>query len=294
MFFNDKISGTILRQKKLESDPLWGNSPNTPFFPWVGGKRKLLNQIHLRLPQRFNNYIEPFVGGGAVFFSLAPEKAVINDFNPEVTNAYRVVRDYPDELIEELGWLTHSEMTFNTLKHMDRDKSLLNRQSPVVRAARFIYLLKASFSSKWDVNAKDEFINVSDKAIPEGRIFVDDKYEKVIYNCNRHLQGAHILTGDFMGVKPYIKKGDFVYIDPPYAETWVGYTGQGFDSGMQERVKELCDYIDSIGAYFMVSNSNVKFIHELYQRFNVNVVEFHRGLQTNKKEKVSEVLVTNY
>jgi DNA adenine methylase len=293
MIFNKRRAGTILLEK--------GVSPNAPFFPWVGGKRRLLPEIHSRLPRRYNKYIEPFVGGGAVFFSVAPHKAIINDYNPLITNAYKQVRDNPDEVIEELGYISHSMDTFQNIKMVDRDKARYGRLTPAFHAARFIYLLKASFASKWRVNKENEFTNTINPRIEEGEVFVDDKYEKVIYNCSRLLQNAQILTGDFMGVKPYIKEGDFVYLDPPYvpvSETanFVSYTEVGFDANMQKQVRNLCRYIDSVGAYFMVSNSTAPFVHELYEEFNVDVVSFNRSLAENRKTnaKTSEVLATNY
>lgn len=268
----------------------------TPFIKWVGGKRQLMKEIKQYLPKEFNQYFEPFIGGGAVFFELKRENSFINDYNPELTNLYEVIKTNPKALIRDLKKHINTEEYYYALRALDRNPVVFKSLSKVERASRFIFLNKTGFNGLYRVNSKGQN-NVPYGKNPNARI-VD---EENILACSTALKKTIITTGDFEKIKPHIKKGDLVYLDPPYVpvnatSSFTGYTDQGFKEDMQIRLKEFCDYIDSIGAFFMLSNSYTKFILDLYSEYTIQIVEANRALNCKAagRGKINEVLVMNY
>ena len=155
---------------------------------------------------------------------------------------------------------------------------------------------KTGFNGLYRVNKSGQF------NVPYGR-YVNPNYidEENILACSEFLQSTTILNGDFEGIRKYLKKGDFVYFDPPYVplnetSNFTGYTDKGFDEDMQFRLKELCDYIDSIGAYFMLSNSYTDYIKDLYSGYELITLQANRALncKANGRGKINEYLVMNY
>ncbi len=267
-----------------------------PVIKWVGGKRQLIDEIKKNLPKNFNRYFEPFIGGGAVFFALKRTDSVINDYNPELTNMYEVIRDTPKKLIKELQKHQNNEEYYYKLRALDREPKQYAKLSKVERAGRFIFLNKTGYNGLYRVNKKGQN-NVPYGKYKNPAIFEENN----ILECSKLLQKTTILTGDFENIKEHIKKGDFVYFDPPYVplnttSNFTAYTDKGFDDDMQFRLKELCDYIDRIGAYFLLSNSYTDFILDLYKDYNIVTVEANRAVncKSTGRGKVKEVLVRNY
>ena len=267
-----------------------------PVIKWVGGKRQLINDIKTNMPEKYNRYFEPFIGGAALFFELKPENAFINDYNHELTNLYEIIKTKPNELIKDLKKHKNNEDYYYSLRKLDREPTKYKRMSKVKKASRFIFLNKTGYNGLYRVNQKGQ------NNVPYGRysnptIFEEDN----ILECSKYLQSATITTGDFENIKEHIKEGDFVYFDPPYVplnatSNFTAYTDKGFDDDMQFRLKELCDYIDSIGAYFLLSNSYTEFILDLYKDYQIVTVEANRALncKASGRGKIKEVLVKNY
>ncbi len=269
-----------------------------PIIKWVGGKRQLMDELKALMPKKYNRYIEPFIGGGALFFELKPENALINDYNKELVNLYSVVKDEPTELINDICKHKNESEYYYEIRALDRDVKKFKKLTPAERASRFIYLNKTGFNGLYRVNQKGQC------NVPFGR-YKNPNYcdPDNIMACSELLKKTEIVNGDFEIIKDKIKKGDFVYFDPPYAPltataSFTGYTDKGFDEDMQLRLRELCDYIDSIGAYFMLSNSYCDFILELYDvdGYNIHTVKAKRNINSkgDGRGKVKEVIVTNY
>lgn len=270
-----------------------------PFVKWVGGKRQLLPELEKKMPKlsNINTYYEPFIGGGALFFKLQPKKAVINDYNKELINAYQVIRDDVDELINDLSKHKNEEEYFYDIREVDRKLDFVG-WSDVRRASRFIYLNKTCYNGLYRVNSQG-FFNT-----PFGRYKAPNYVnEYVLKEISLYLNENEItiLSSDFSEAVRDAKKGDFVYFDPPYqplSETsnFTGYTQGGFDELQQIRLKELCDSLDKKGVKFMLSNSNVPFIQNLYKDYNIDVIFAKRSINSNGKKRgnVEEVLVSNY
>lgn len=270
-----------------------------PFTKWTGGKRQLLPVIRELMPKTYNRYFEPFVGGGALFFDLAPKDAVINDFNAELINCYQQIKDNPQELIESLK--VHQEYNskeyYLDLRSADRDERI-DMMSEVQRAARILYMLRVDFNGLYRVNSKNQF------NVPYGRYknpkIVDEELISAIsvYLNNNQLE---IKTGDFEKAVLDVQPGDFVYFDPPYiplSETsaFTSYTHEGFSYADQVRLRDAFKRLSDTGAYVMLSNSSSALVEELYNDFNIHYVEATRtnGAKSSSRGKISEIIVTNY
>lgn len=199
-----------------------------PFVKWAGGKRQLLPEIKRYLPSKIKDYYEPFVGGGAVFWDIQCPHPVINDFNDELINTYLVVRDDVDSLIHLLKKheLNNSSDYYYQMRAWDRTGELQKR-SNTERAARFIYLNKTGFNGLFRVNSQGQ-INVPYGRYKNPAIVNEEVLHAVSLYLNR--SSATIFNGDYYDAIKSAKKGDFVYLDPPYApisedkQSFVGYT----------------------------------------------------------------------
>lgn len=269
-----------------------------PFIQWVGGKRQLLPELHKRLPLKIDSYFEPFVGGGALMWSLDRAKIqriVINDYNPELANLYQVVKDSPDALLKSLGKHQNTETYYYQMREMDRDQSYSSRTA-ITKASRFIYLNKTGFNGLYRVNVSGQN-NVSFGRKTNPCIVETDN----IHACSSFLQGVEILSGDFENIRPMLNENSFVYFDPPYAplpakSSFTGYTDKGFGDDAQLRLKEFCDYIDGVGAKFMLSNSSAPLIYDLYSEYQIDEVLATRAVNCKAfgRGKVTELVIRNY
>lgn len=270
-----------------------------PFTKWTGGKRQLLSVIKSLMPDNYNRYFEPFIGGGALFFDLAPKTAYINDFNSELINCYQQIKDNPKELIDLLTrhQTNNSKDYYLNLRSVDRDNRI-NEMSPMERAARIMYMLRVDFNGLYRVNSKNQF------NVPYGRYknpkIVD---ETLILAISDYLNknNIQILNCDFECAVKDVKSGDFVYFDPPYiplSETsaFTSYTHEGFSYEEQVRLRDVFRKLDKKGAYVMLSNSSSPLVEELYKGFNIHKVDANRtnGAKSSSRGKISEIIVTNY
>lgn len=269
-----------------------------PILKWVGGKRQLFSDIQSNLPTPYNRYFEPFVGGGAVFFSMKQEKCCISDYNPDLINVYKVVKDSPEKLINSLRRHKNTSEYYYRVRAMDRNQKIFDRMTDVQKASRFIFLNKTGFNGLYRVN-KQGYNNVPFGGYKNPKIFDEEN----IMECSQLLKSTTICQGDFENIKSKIKQNDFVYLDPPYVpisktSNFTSYTGNGFGYEDQVRLKEFCDYIDSVGAYFMLSNSSAQEVKDLYnnRKYLIKTVSANRAIncKANGRGKIDEVLVMNY
>lgn len=266
-----------------------------PIVKWVGGKRQLMFELLKNMPKSCNRYFEPFIGGGALFFELQPDNAYISDMNEELINLYQVVRDEVDELICDLQKHDISKEYFMEIRNIDRTEEYQN-WSDVQKASRFIYLNRTCFNGMYRVNSKGEF-NVPFGHYKNPRILDENN----LINCSNLLQGIEIKHADFSEILKKVKKGDFVYFDPPYVplsetSSFTSYTKEGFDIDMQFKLRDVCDELDTMGVNFLLSNSDTKLVNDLYENYNIKKVFASRQINANAdgRGKITEVLVRNY
>lgn len=272
-----------------------------PFVKWAGGKTQLLERLHAYMPETYNNYFEPFIGGGSFFLNIAPKKATINDFNAELVCAYKCFQN--DELFESLKSelkkheFNHSEEYYYQIRSMDKDDEFFNL--PIyVRAARMIYLNKSCFNGLYRVNSKG-FFNV-----PSGRKKKVVTFDEDNFNSLREYfrnNDITILNGDFEDAVRNTKAGDFVYFDPPYdvienKNSFTSYAKNDFGKDEQIRLAKLYKKLNDKGVLVMLSNHNTAFINELYKDFNIHVVNAKRMINSKADGRgdVEEVIITNY
>lgn len=270
-----------------------------PFLKWVGGKRQLLPEIERLLPKRWPNllYYEPFVGGGALLFDLQPKKAVINDYNEELVNVYNVIRDAPDELIEDLKKHENTAAYFYEIRSADR-KPLFNRFTDVQRASRIIYLNKTCYNGLYRVNNAGEFNSPFGKYKNPNIV-----NEPVIRAVSKYLNTAEIRIthGDYASALKDISADSFVYLDPPYhpvseSSNFTGYVQGGWTERDQLRLRDVCNVLNEKGVKFLLSNSASDFIKDIYSGYRIHVVKAIRAVNSDstKRGQVDEFLISNY
>ena len=270
-----------------------------PFVKWAGGKRQLLPQIKERMPQIYNRYYEPFVGGGAVIFELLPENALINDINKALMNAYRQICNEPGEILRAISKLDHEMWEdgrgyYYSLREHYNDK-LMRSEYDVELAALFVFINKHCFNGLYRVNSKGLF-NVPYNN--SRRASVD---ENVILAVSTYLQEVQIMEGDFEQACADAGKGDFVFIDSPYAPlnptSFESYTKEGFDVESHRRLAGLYDELTDRGCYCMLTNHNTDLINELYghKGYRIDVVSVKRMINSDASHRVGEeVIICNY
>ena len=269
-----------------------------PVVKWVGGKRQLLSEISPLLPKRITSYCEPFLGGGAVLFSIQPSKAIVNDLNSDLITVYEVIRDDVEELIDNLKKHENSSEYFYTIRDMDRNKETYAAMSKVERASRLIYLNKTCFNGLFRVNSSGEFNS------PFGHYKNPNIVnEPVLRAVNKYFSSSNITfcNEDFAVTLGRISKGSFVYLDPPYdpvsdTANFTGYNRGGFDRNEQIRLKQCCDELTQRGVKFMLSNSATTCIKELYKDYDISIVQAKRAINSDasKRGAIEEVLIRNY
>lgn len=290
-----------------------------PFIKWVGGKTQLIPQLDEQLPADFDDwedvtYIEPFVGGGAMFFYMLQrypniQHAVINDINPDLTNCYRTVRDMPEELIASLMDI---ENAYKALQTEDarkafflavRDRYNEKNLDAIENTTKFFFLNRTCFNGLYRVNKKGLF------NVPFGKYTNPQICDaETILKDSELLQRVEILTGDFEATFSHAHGNTLFYFDPPYrplsdTSSFNDYTKEAFNDNAQIRLKEYCDRIHEAGFHFMLSNSDCKgkneadnFFDVLYGAYNIDRVWASRSINANpnKRGKLTEILVHNY
>lgn len=270
----------------------------TPVVKWVGGKRQLLDEITPLLPKRITTYCEPFLGGGAVLFSIQPSKAIINDLNTDLITVYEVIRDDVEALIELLKKHENTSEYFYAMRDMDRNKTSYQALSKIEKASRLIYLNKTCYNGLFRVNSSGEFNSPfghykNPNIVNEPVLRAVSKY----FNANN----ITFYSEDFAKTFSRVRKGGFVYLDPPYdpvsnTSSFTGYNKGGFDKSEQIRLKRCCDELTQRGIKFLLSNSATEFIKELYQEYNITIVKAKRSINADasKRGAIEEVLIRNY
>ena len=262
-----------------------------PMVKWAGGKTQLLKELLPRIPAYTGKYIEPFFGGGALFFALCPDNAIISDSNPELINAYQQVAENVDEVIRYLQTYENSEDFFYQMR--GREWTELSKPEA---AARFIYLNKTCFNGLYRVNKYGQF------NVPYG------KYKKpnicdepTLRAASEALKKTTILCGDYADVlRRYAQTGDFIYLDPPYIPVseyadFKRYTKEQFYQKDHIALSGLVRELVARGCYVLLTNSNHPLVHELYSAYPINVIQTKRPISSNgKSRKGEDVIVTAF
>jgi len=251
-----------------------------PFLKWAGGKTQMISDILRFAPKKFNKYIEPFIGGGAIYFNLNHPKSIISDSNEELIITYKQVKTNIEEVIRILEKYDNNEEFFYKTRAMD-----VNRLSHSERAARLIYLNKTCFNGLFRVNKKGEF------NVPYGKRTGSFLNKENLIGASRYLQGTDIYHSDYKDVlKKFAQKGDFIFLDPPYQPVgkfsdFKRYTKEFFYENDQIELAEIFKDLTNKGCYVMLTNSDHPLILDLYRDFHIETIETKRMISSDPKTR---------
>jgi len=268
-----------------------------PFIKWAGGKSQLLEQFRELLPDddSYNNYIEPFIGGGAVLFFLQPKKAIISDLNENLANTYRTIKNNVKELIIILDSFQkkHSKEFYLQL----REEFNTKKNDKTRKSAILIYLNKTGFNGLYRVNKKGGF------NVPFGQHKKFSFKKGELIKASKLLKNVTIKNESFEKVLDNTKKGDFIYFDPPYypingTSKFTTYTKEAFLEEEQKKLAEVFKKLDKKGCKVMLSNSDTKFIKDLYKDYKkyTATVGARRFINciAEKRGEITELVIRNY
>ena len=260
-----------------------------PILKWAGGKRQLIPELKKYIPTKFNKYIEPFFGGGALFFHLAYNNSIINDNNPEIINLYQEVSKRPKLIIEELEKYKNNEKFFYALRNSSPKTS-------IKKAARTIFLNRTCFNGLYRVNKKGQF------NVPYGKSqninFVD---KKNLLLASKILKKTKIYNLDYkLIMQKFCKKKDFVFLDPPYLpiskySDFKRYTKEQFHLNDHIELSEHYKELDKKGCYLILTNSNNEIINKLYREYKIRIIKTKRNINSNGSKRTGEdIIITNF
>ena len=264
-----------------------------PILKWVGGKQKIIQQLLDNVPNNFNTYYEPFLGSGTLFFALEPKKAVIGDINLELINFYKILAYCPDSLIFHLGLYENTREFYYKTRNLDR-VSYYKIMDRVEKAARFLYLNKTCFNGLYRVNKKGQF------NVPYGNYDYKNKeyYDKeLLIEAGDFIASNNISIagGDYQHITRNISEGDFIYLDPPYYNSYNQYNPDVFKDYRHLQLKRFVDYCTEKNIKVMLSNSDDEYIRKIYSEYTIKTISLKRSVNPNSKnKKTTELLIVNY
>lgn len=260
-----------------------------PILKWAGGKTQMLNELLPKIPASYGRYIEPFFGGGALFFALQPKSGIIADSNPELINMYRQIADHVDDVIKYLCKYVNTSDMFYAVRALDWT------QLPMAEAAaRTIYLNRTCFNGLYRVNKKGQF------NVPFGK-YANPKIcdAEGLYAASEVLKRAEIICGDYLMVlEHYVQPGDFIFLDPPYLPIseyadFKRYTKEQFYEEDHVELAKAVKRLHELGCHVILTNSNHPLVYELYAPFNIEVIQTKRYISCSGNGRNGEdVIVT--
>lgn len=288
------MAARSLPRAKRDPRPALREPVAAPVVKWVGGKTKLLPALLARMPERFARYYEPFAGGAALFFRVAPERAVLADSNPDLIGLYTCLANDVAGVIRKLEHhrAAHCQAHYYATRARwnDREQSW----SSADRAATFIYLNKTCFNGLWRVNRAGAF-NVPIGRYTDPPICVPD----ALRAAGGLLGRATLRCDDYRAAVADARRGDFVYFDPPYdpvapTANFTSYTSDAFGADHQRALADTARALVARGCRVMLSNSDTLFVRSLYRGFRIDRVKCNRAINSNaaRRGEVDEVIVT--
>jgi DNA adenine methylase len=260
-----------------------------PILKWVGGKTQILNEIIPKIPKKYEHYVEPFFGGGALFFALRPSNSIIADSNPELINLYRSIATDVENVIQTLKYHKNTKEHFYTIRKQEWEKL-----PTYEAAARTIYLNKTCFNGLYRVNAKGQF------NVPFGNYrnpnFLD---EYALIAASNLLRKSTIICGDYKDVlKEYAKPGDFIFLDPPYLPVseyadFKRYTKEQFYEDDHIELASEVQRLHELGCFVILTNSNHPIVYEHYKKFSIEVLNTKRSISCNGNNRKGEDVIVS-
>ena len=271
-----------------------------PIIKWAGGKRQLLPELSKYINSEIlgeGRYFEPFVGGGAMLFALAPIKALINDSNKELITLYKVIKNNPKALVKKLE--EHSENHchdyYYKIRGLDREDEY-SSLSDVDIAARMLYLNRTCFNGLYRVNSQGFFNAPMGRTTGKPNIVMTDRIMEIHdYLKNNDIT---IMQGDYKTTVEKAKKGDLVYFDPPYdydveKSGFTTYTSTGFDRNNLHELSEICISLKDRGVKIVLSNNDTAYVNKLFEGWNIEHVSASRMINCDgtARQNAKEVII---
>ena len=288
---NDEYSGSA------PSKPLEAAAAARPIIKWVGGKGRLLPQLRTLLPPDVDRrrHVEPFAGGAALFFDRNPKRALLADVNDSLMHMYRAICHELATVVHHLSRLAkrHDKETY----YATRERyNRADKASPAERAAMFIYLNKTCFNGLHRVNREGHF------NVPIGRYSNPRILDwPALHLAREVLQRTELRCGSFEVTCAGARRGDFVYLDPPYAPVsstanFTSYASQGFGEVEQVRLRDVFRELDAKGCAVMLSNSDTPLVRALYSEYRIDKVSAPRSVNSraDRRGRITELVVRNY
>lgn len=273
----------------------------TPIIQWAGGKRQLIPTIKEMLPLKYNNYFEPFFGGGALFCELTYDSATINDFNPCLMNLYVQTKENPNELCNAIDNLCNQYNSVYTQEEKEKlyysvreefNREMAENELTVQNAANLMFLNRTGFNALYRINSSGKY-NVPFGNKEELKIY--SKRNLLLFSDRLNSENITILCGDFEDACKNAKAGDFVFFDSPYYETFDTYQQGGFTEQDHLRLYRLFVSLSEKGVYCMATNNDCEYIKNLYKDYNVTELDVKRMINRDGDNRVGkEVIITNY
>ncbi len=252
-----------------------------PFLKWAGGKKQLILPLLKYLPNNFNKYIEPFIGGGALYFNLNHPKSIISDSNEDLIIAYKKVKENVHEIINILEKYENTESFYYKIRALN-----VKKLSNIERAARLIYLNKTCFNGLYRVNKKGEF------NVPYGKNNGPFLNKENLIGASKYLRDTEIYCADYKEILiKYAEKNDFIFLDPPYHPVgkysdFKRYTKEFFYETNQIELSNIFNKLVKRGCKVLLTNSNHPLILELYKDYPIQIIETKRLISSNPKTRL--------
>lgn len=283
-------TGKYINWRK-DNDKIQQQDNAVPVLKWAGGKTQMLNEIVPRIPVSYKKYIEPFIGGGALFFNQCHSESIIADSNPELINLYKQLAANCADVIQVLQEYENTEEMYYRVRSKDWLEC-----DPIEAAARMLYLNRTCFNGLYRLNKKGQF-NTPFGRYKNPNICNLDK----LYVASKVLKQAKILCGDYLEVLgEHAEEGDFIFLDPPYIpisaySDFKRYTKEQFyekdQINLANEVKRLCEK----GCYVLLTNSNHPLMYEIYKDFKIEVIQTRRNINSKGNGRIGEdIIVTAY
>jgi DNA adenine methylase len=271
-----------------------------PFLKWAGGKGQLLHSLTPLIPTEFNDYFEPFLGGGAMFFylinqNLIQKKAYLSDINADLINVYKC--------LQVNAKLVLTKLLYHKVNYMkDRTKYYYTLRGTrfddeFERAAQFVTLNKTCYNGLYRVNRTGMF-NVPMGRYKRPSIFDPSNLESVSAALN--VVDVKIECTDYRNILQKASKGDFVYLDPPFSpmsktSNFTAYTAEGFDARDQTNLAKIFSSLNNRKCLVVLSNSDTELVRELYEKFEITTVPTRRSINCNSRRRggSTELIITN-
>ncbi|WP_299676523.1 Dam family site-specific DNA-(adenine-N6)-methyltransferase [uncultured Tenacibaculum sp.] len=269
-----------------------------PFLRWAGGKQKIVSNLLENAPDHdiINNYFEPFLGAGSLFFSNGFNRGFISDINPELINSYYQIKINHKSVYKNLVFFSKKFREDKQFYYQVRkDFNTQIGKKTIIQASRFIFLIHTNYNGMYRLNKKGHY------NVPIGKLNPSIPGIKHLEIVSQKLKNIEIECSGYDSIMSMVKPNDFIYLDPPYPPyDWSNqqnqYTLNKFSREDHEDLFDFATQLDKAGCYVMISYPNIEFVKDKYEKnWNIEKLDIFRSISCKKeRRKISELIIKNY